>query len=312
MFIKRFFCIFLFVCIIFGCCACNVETENREANGYTFTDDIGREVTVRSHERTACLLGSYADVWFLAGGTVWASSDDAFTDFDIDLPDGAVNLGGTKDLSLELLLSMEPDFVIASSNTPQHLEWEETLNAAGVTVAYFDVSGFEDYLHMLRICCDITGNNENYLKYGENLKSGIDEINSRGKDREEQKVLVLRASAASIRAKNSKVTVVGEMLENLNCRNIADSDKSLLENLNIESILLDNPDKIFIIEVGDDIEGIKKNVESMFSENPLWHELTAVKNGDVYYLDKHLYGMKPNARWLEAYSNMENILNGKK
>ena len=47
-------------------------------------------------------------------------------------------------------------------------------------------------------------------------------------------------------------------------------------------------------------------------DNPAWQELTAVKEGRVYFMDKALYGVKPNHRWSEAYQIVEEILeNGK-
>lgn len=46
----------------------------------------------------------------------------------------------------------------------------------------------------------------------------------------------------------------------------------------------------------------------MFDENPLWYNLDAVKNNKVYYMDKALYNLKPNARFAEAYENLEKIL----
>ena len=54
----------------------------------TFTDDLDREVTVPANpERVAVLLGSYADVWCLAGGqdSLVAAASDAWTDFDLNL-----------------------------------------------------------------------------------------------------------------------------------------------------------------------------------------------------------------------------------
>lgn len=48
---------------------------------YTFTDDLGREVTVESYERVATLLGSYADMWILAGGGCLRSAGRRFRGF---------------------------------------------------------------------------------------------------------------------------------------------------------------------------------------------------------------------------------------
>ena len=275
---------------------------------YTFTDDLGREVTVESYERVATLLGSYADMWILAGGDVCAAPDDAFVDLDLPLGEDTVNLGETKRLSLELLLSADPDFVLASTNTSQHLEWQSSLEGAGITVAYFDVSCFDDYLRVLKTCTDITGQPERYTQYGTDIQKEINEILSRNAGKSAPAVLSMRASATSIRAKGNRGNVLGEMLESFGCTNIADTDDSLLENLSLESIMLMNPDLILIVQSGDDIQGTQENIENMFRENPLWNELGAVKNGQVHVLDKHLYNLKPNARWAEAYEELEKIL----
>ena len=278
------------------------------AQGYTFTDDLGREVTVSACERTAALLGSYAEIWYLAGGSVIASAEDAWEDFDLPLSQDAVNLGATKKLSLESLLAAKPDFVLASTNTPQHVQWRQTLEQAGITVAYFDVSDFDDYLRMLKVCTALTGKPDRYKEHGEALQRKIAQILERNDGAAPQTVLVMRASAASIRAKNSDGTVLGTMLRDFGCINIADSDEMLLENLSVESILLRNPDKIFIIQTGSDMEAVKDHVYNVFRENPLWQELDAVKNDRVYFMDKRLFNLKPSARWAEAYEVLEEIL----
>ncbi len=275
---------------------------------YTFTDDLGREVTVESYERVATLLGSYADMWILAGGDVCAAPDDAFVDLDLPLGEDTVNLGETKRLSLELLLSADPDFVLASTNTSQHLEWQSSLEGAGITVAYFDVSCFDDYLRVLKTYTDITGQPERYTQYGTDIQKEINEILDKNAGKSAPTVLSMRASATSIRAKGNSGNVLGEMLESFGCANIADTDDSLLENLSLESIMLMNPDLILIVQSGDDIQGTRANIENMFRENPLWNELDAVKNGQVHVLDKHLYNLKPNARWAEAYEELERLL----
>lgn len=294
--------------LLFGC-AKNTATTN---SGYTFVDDLNRTVTVTSYDKTAVLLGSFADLWMLSGGSICAAADDAWEDFDLDLPKTVVNLGTTEKLSLEKLLAAEPDFVIASTKRKQHIEWEQTLRAAGITVAYFDVTDFDSYLNMLRICTDITGREDLYKINGLNLKNDIEETIKKSIRRcdetKPQSILLLRASATYIRAKKSDGTVLGEMLKDLNCINIADSEESLLENLSIESILEKNPDRIFIVQTGDDYDGMKKAIENMFNENPAWYELDAVKNGRVHFMDKKLYNFKPNAKWSKAYENLEKIL----
>lgn len=325
---KKILCIMLAAAMLAGCGAnktqvgvTTVQTakENTEesmmktdSEGYIFTDALGREVTVNNPQRVAALLGSYADIWYLAGGEVVASADDAWDDFELPLPEDAINLGMTKELSLEKLFESNPDFVLASSNTQGNVEWLETLEAANIPVAYFEVNDFADYLSVLKICTDITGRTDLYEENGLAIQEQIEGVVAKSRERIEEAgeaptVLSLRASSTFIRAKNSRNNVLGEMLAALGCVNIADSEESLLENLSIEQIILQDPDYIFFIQQGDNEQGTKANIESYIAENPAWSELTAVKEGRVYLLEKSLYALKPNDRWGEAYEKLEEI-----
>ena len=304
----------LFIILMSVLCGCraNPEGQINAVAGVVFTDDLGRQVRVDSPKRVAALLGSYADIWYLAGGTVVAAADDAWEDFDLELPEDAINLGMTKDPSMEKLLEAAPDFVIASTNTQANLDMKDTLEAAKITVAYLDVSDFDDYLRMLKICTQITGRDDLYEKNGLEIEGQIKDIIAQSQKRLESeaapKVLYLRASATSIRAKNSEGTVLGNMLKDLGCINIADSEKGLLENLNIEYILQEDPEYIFVVQAGDDTEGTKAALDELMGENTTWAGLSAVKNNKVFVLDKHLFNLKPNARWAQAYEILEGIL----
>jgi len=304
---KKIFSLLLCLLLLSGCGAPHSEN----SIGRTYTDDLGRKVSIDTPpQRVASLLGSFSDVWVLAGGQLVASADDAWDDFGLALPD-AVNLGKTKEPSLELLLQSQPDLVIASANTQGDLDLMETLDAAGIPSLYFDVSNFEDYLRMLDICTQITGREDLYQQNGLAIASRIEQSIARTQAHfgdTPPKVLYLRASAASIRAKNSQGNVLGEMLADFGCRNIADSDESLLENLSMEQILLADPDYIFFVQLGDDSQGTQANIEAFFAENPVWNTLTAVQEGRVVYLDKRLYNLKPNALWADAYEQLEAIL----
>ena len=298
--------------LISGCASQSQPTASEpEADFFavTFVDDLGRTVTVQNPQRVACLLGSFAQVWQLAGGEVIATADDAWDDLQLTLPEDCVNLGNTKELSLELLLSAKPDFILASANTRQNLEWQDILEATGIPTAYFDVSDFDGYLWLLELCTNLTGRSDLYEKHGLAVREQIHAVLEKAKARgTAPSVLCMRASATMVTVKNSQDNVLGEMLQSLGCRNIADSDSSLLENLSLEKILEEDPQFIFIVQRGDDAEGMKAYVETLMRENPAWQELTAVKEGRLYFMDKNLYNLKPNHRWGEAYEKLEEIL----
>ena len=297
-----------------GCTSNNQKdiTTAENADRITFADDLEREVTVsKSPQKVAALIGSFADVWILAGGSICAAPEDAWSDFGLELGD-AVNLGGAHSPSLEQLLSADPDFVIASASTAADVDMKDVLENAGIAVAYFDVDCFEDYLNMLNICTDITGRKDLYEQNGLNIQKKIDNIKIDMKNKnvpeEPRTVLMLRAASGFVKAKGSKGTILGEMLSDMGCINIADSDKSLLENLSIESIINANPYHIFVVTMGDDTEAAKRSLSRIMEENPAWNDLDAVKENRMHFMDKKLFNLKPNVRWADAYEQLYEIL----
>lgn len=303
---KKFVSLLITSVLIILTAGCSVDKTDK--NGLSFTDDLGRTVTVSSTVRVAALLGSFADMWMLAGGTVCACADDAWEDFSLPLSENTVNLGSTHNPDKEALFASQPTLVLASAKLSKHLAMKEALEAAGVCTAYFDVGNFNDYLRVMKIMTDLTGKPENYIIHAKAQEEKIEAVKEKYKNEKPLRVLVMRASAANIRAKNSEDTMLGGMLADFGCINIADSDSMLLDNLSAESILLENPDKIFFIETGDDTESIRAATENMFRQNPLWSKLDAVRNGEVYFMDKALYNLKPNARFAEAYEKLGIIL----
>lgn len=312
---KRFLSLIM-IAVFMTLCGCSASQKNDTApnseDTVTFTDALDREVTVaKSPERTAALIGSFADVWQLSGGTLCAAAEDAWDDFDLDLPD-AVSIGGAHSPSFEALLSADPDFVIASASTSADVEMKEQLENAGITVAYFDVDCFEDYLAMLDICTDITGRKDLYEQNGLNVKENIENVKesfaAANIPEAQRTILILRASSGSVKAKGSEGTVLGEMLADLGCINIADSDESLLENLSVESVIRQEPYHIFVVTMGDDTDAAMESLTRMMDENPAWGTLGAVKENRLHVMEKKLYNLKPNADWAVAYEQLSDIL----
>lgn len=232
---------------------------------------------------------------------------DTWTNFDLGLSSDVVNIGSILNPNVELLISSRPDFVIASCNTDSNIALMQTLENAGITVAYFDVSNFEQYLNMLDKCTMITGRRDLYKTNGTDVKEQIDTIKSRV-DGSNPKILFIRTSSSSVKAKQSEGSVGGEILKDLGCVNIADSDTSLLEDLSLEAIVVADPDYIFVTTQGSDTDAAIRNIDKLLTSNPVWLSLTAVKQGRYYVLDKKLYNLKPNAKWGEAYKQLVDIL----
>ena len=298
-----------------GTTTAETETESTQPAGaetVTVTDDLGRTVEVPYQpQRVAPLIGSFAHVWSLADSadTIVATADDAWTSFNLGLGEDVANLGGVKEIQLETLIAAEPELILASTNTEVDVELLSTFEELGYPVLYFQVDSFEEYLHMLDICTQISGKPENFTQYGADVQAQVDAAIAM-QDGSEPSVLYIRATGSSCKAKGSDGTVLGEMLAALGCRNIADSDDALLEDLSLEAIIAGDPDYIFIVYQGSDPTDAKNLLDETLLSTPAWSTMRAVEEGRCIVLEHKLYNLKPNDQWGTAYDQLAQILYG--
>lgn len=304
---KKLLIILLCLLLLTGCTPAEAA-----GKGYTFTDDTGAEVTVpEKPKKVAVLLSSLADLWITAGGTVditvGETVERGFATESVIL----VDAGAGKTIDLEGLIAAQPDFVLYSSDLSGQLECADTLRTAGIPAAGFAVETFEDYLRVLKICTDILGTADRYEQYGTALEAEIDGLIAKAQAAEVQpEILFVRAgsSAKVTKAKTAENHFVCGMLKDLGTINIAEKAPILLDGLSIEEILISDPDFILFTTMGDEEAG-KSYMESLISD-PVWQNLTAVKEGRVHQLPKELFQYKPNARWGEAYAYLIELLYG--
>lgn len=292
-------------------CADSGEAVSGES-AYVFTDDTGIELCLAARpEKTAVLFSSFAEVWQLAGGTaavtVGESVERGFA------PESAVLVddGAGKSINIELLLAAEPDFVICSADIPAQVEAAELLRGAGIPAACFRVECFDDYLRLLRVCTEITGNDAAYGEYGLKVQEEIETLLAQASERTAgTDFLFIRAgsTASATKAKTAEQHFAAAMLEELGGHNIADAAPVLLDGLSLEEILRADPAFIFVSTMGKEAAA-RAYFDSVLAE-PAWQSLSAVREGRVIYLPKDLFQFKPNARWGEAYAYLLEALYG--
>ena len=293
----------LLVCVLLSGCAAK---EPAISFGITFTDAMDRTVTVSDPQRVGICSGSLAECWLLAGGEVCAVTRDAVTERELDLPDDYIDLGSLKEPSQEAILAANLDFVILMASLPNHRAMAETLDKTGIAYAYFDVENFDDYLELMKVFTDITGRADLYETNAASLQPQIEAAIASGKREDAPTVLILRTSSSKVKALDSSF-MVGGMLKEFGCVNIADSESSLLSELSLEAIVQADPDYIFISCMGDLEEG-QAQLEASLTSNPIWDTLQAVQNNQVFWLEKELFHQKPNARWGESYEILAELL----
>ena len=282
----------------------------------TFTDDMGNEVTVDNPQRVVACMGSFANAWELAGGTLVGVSDDALTaaGWTIQSPDVAT-VGDFTAVNLEAIMALNPDFVIMTSGTggrggdSSQIDLRDALVGAGIPVAYFEVTTFDDYERLMRTFTDITGRADLYDQNVAKVAAAIDAVVGAVPAENPPTALLLTTFSGGTRVQSSG-TQTGAMLADLGVSNLADENKSLLKDFSLEAVIEMDPDFIFVIPMGNDIEAAMRNLEEATAANPAWASLSAVQNGRYITLDPTLYLAKPNAQWDAAYQGLFDNLYG--
>lgn len=301
--------VFLLLCALLSGCAAE-PAQTRAAVKVDFTDSLGHAVHLSDYKRVVATSGSFAQVWLLAGGKLVGTTDDAFQD-GICLKKDVADVGALHAPSFESILALDPQFVILSSEISGDVALYQRLTDAGIPAACFSVEKFTDYLSMLNVCTDLTGRKDLYMKNGQNVEDRIRKTVSRTRGKPSPRILLLRVGAGKVAARNSN-TMAGDMLRDMGCINIADSETSLLDSLSMETIIRQDPDFIFTVTMGNSEEEAQKTLRNMLLSNPAWSELSAVKAGHYRSLPKDLFQLKPNNRWGESYETLWDILYGGK
>ena len=158
-------CILVLVPFCISLSSCN---ENEAEEKYiTFSDSAGNVISLDERpKRVAVLFSSFAEIWTLSGGEVYATIYESVERGIVPEGTNLVDSGAGKTVNTELLISSQPDLVIASYDIPAQVKCASVLREAGIPCALMRVESFNDYLNMLNICADITGNRDAYKKYG--------------------------------------------------------------------------------------------------------------------------------------------------
>lgn len=296
---------------------CTEEKPNPPSNAYTshatatkleFTDDLGRTVSLAHRpKRVVALSASYAETWLLAGGSLAGTTSDAHNRDAFTLKESVATIGTIKDPNREVILSLEPDFVLLSTDIPSHLALSPLLTQCDIPHAYFHVEDMEDYLAMLERCTTLTAREDLYRTNGLEVQQAVNAVLALKQTRTDSPTyLLLRSYATKVKAKGGDI-MVARMIDDFGLTNLTDSYPSLLEELGMETIVWENPTYIFVIPMGDE-EAAQATMTHMLESNKAFASLDAVQKGRYHLLPKSLFHYKPNNRWGESYAYLAKLL----
>lgn len=276
----------------------------------SFIDGRNQQVTINKNpQRVVVLYNSYLDIWMRNGGSIIGKLEPTVGQDEIPGTEDAPIIGKLGALSIEMILSVEPDLVILNSTQKTQMEVVPALEENNIPIIAIDYIGKEDYFKLGRLFSALNEREDLFEENVLNIEKDINEIIEKAPKDKGYKVLVMMASAKSVTARGSN-TYVGMMLDDLNTINIADTSNDTLsdKNFSIEKILEEDPDFIFVQTTGSDMEKVIERLKEDVESNPAWASLSAVKNDRYIILPKDIYMIKANHRYPEAYEGLAKIL----
>lgn len=214
------------------------------------------------------------------------------------LNEDAQFLGDMDHVSLEAIAALSPDLLILFSTEPAQKALGEAAEGIGIHVYYTNIDSFDDYDRVMKELTGFTGCSGAYERHVEQVREEIGGILRQVPEKaEKDSYLLLHVSATKSKAEKNDYFAC-EILNRLGLDNLA-GDSSAFDVLSMEAIVAADPDYIFVVP--REMKKAAESYEKLFSSQPAWEALSAVRDGRHFLLDKNLFGLKPNARWAEAY-----------
>ena len=277
-------------------------TTDPSSGGLTFTDGLGREITLDGPaQRIVSLAPSNTEILFAIGAGDQVIGRDQLSDY----PEAAKNItdiGPTfAALNTELIVSLQPDLVLSAEINPA--EQVKQLEDLGLKVYYLkNPLTLEEMYGNLEIVAQLTGHEAETATLIESLKArvaAVDEkiapISSRFNVFYE-----LDATDPAKPFTAGKGTFIDQLIERAGGYNIA-SDLEGYPQMSLEQVVAADP--AFII-LGDARYGISP--ESV-AQRPGWENLSAVKNGNVLPFNDDLVS-RPGPRLVDALEELAKLL----
>ena len=286
-----------------------------------FTDDgSSEEISIaKNPQNVAVLYGSLACLWYEAGGTVQLAvgGKSASTLYkeqigrDITQDEGVTvvteSSSGTN-WDVEQIIGAKPDLIVCSTGMKGYSTISGPAEAANIPVIGINYDAVQDYLKWFKVFCNLNGRPELWDNIAEATANDIIEVVSHVPEVETPPTAIILVMSSDVLKAYTVDSQPGIILKELGGVNLVDPNSegaATSIEINLEDIYALNPDIIFMSEFGD--TGVH-TLEDMFGDNPVWQELTAVKNDRVIALEKGLFHNKANKRYNESYKVMAGFL----
>ena len=282
-----------------------IVAESASTLQYRQTDAV--VVSLPKHpRRTVIGYGSLAGVWHLAGGKAVGvprlRKKSALPEEMRTLP----KIGTPTVPNVEKIVAMKPDLVLLTAKLERHRATAELLRESGIPALCVEYGNYNGFHEVLDLFCRINGTRlEDRAEANARIRE-VRKICAAVAGEKAPRCAIVFAASTGFTLESSQ-TNTGCMAALLGAENVRKDDFPLRSRYSYERLLLDDPDVILIVTMGEG-EGLKKKFRMEVMERAAWKTLSAAGSGRVHFLPVDLFLYMPGPRYPEAFRYLAKLL----
>jgi iron complex transport system substrate-binding protein len=267
--VKKILAVIIVVIIITSVFSgCNT---GKSTGGYlTFTDTSGAEIVLSEEPmKVVSLAPSVTEIIYALGAGERLIGRTKYCNYPAEAEKVEI-IGTLKEPNIEVIISLEPDIVIAAAHFPE--ETGKILKEAGIKVAViYGENSFESVYDSINTMAEIFNKERNGKKIVNDMKAKVEKVEKKVKGIQDKKTVYYALSAGKSDYTATGDTFISDMFEMAGGINIAKDATGW--GYNKETLLEKDPD---VIIASDYVKA-----EDFMKMEP-YNELSASKNKKVY------------------------------
>ncbi|NTY09434.1 iron citrate ABC transporter substrate-binding protein [Exiguobacterium sp. JMULE1] len=262
--------------------ACSGQAEQSNEKTRTITHEAGKTKVPEKPKKVVALEFSFVDALDELGITPVGIAQENKTDVsgllgkDIEFTE----VGTRQQPNLEVISSLQPDLIIGDFNRHKGIYKQLQENAPTIILKSRNAT-YEENIDSFKTIAEAVGKtkqmDDRLALHEERLQAAKKKVDPK----DDRKVMVGVFRADSLTA-HGETSFDGELLEKIGIENAVTKTAEPTVTITLEQMVKWDPDVIFMAEADPKLLKEWKN-------NPLWNQITAVKNGEVYEVNRDLW-----------------------
>jgi iron complex transport system substrate-binding protein len=295
----------LLVVLLTACAPSATSTSTALSTELTFTDDLGRVVSLPAPAQSIVSMApSNTEVLFAVGAGSQVVGRDLFSDYPTEAV-SVQDIGGSwGEYNLEAILALQPDLVLAQGGGFNPPELIASLEDLGLTVFVLpNPTTLEEMYANLETVGALTGHSSEAAALVESLTARVAAVDAAILPISYQPSVYYELDASNPASPYTAGagTFVDQLISRAGGYNIGSALEGLWTPISMEDLLVADPT---IILLGDAAYG---ETPEKVSARPGWDALIAIQNGQVFAFDDNLVS-RPGPRLVDGLEALVEIL----